>query len=79
MIESQEGFAASPIFMYEGDYSQYVPRGHIMHGRMSMLLKGELIKPEDPAKDARIQIIQASLIASELQKNPELLENWGRI
>ncbi|HII81646.1 MAG TPA: DUF3160 domain-containing protein [Methanosarcina sp.] len=93
LIEAQEGFATSPIFLYEEDYSQYVPRGHytrseklqnyfkafMWHGRMSMLLKGELIKSEDPEKEARIQTIQASLIASQLEKEPELLKNWDRI
>jgi hypothetical protein len=93
LIEAHEGFAASPIFLYEEDYSQYVPRGHytrseklqnyfkafMWHGRMSMLLKDELIKSEDPVKDARIQTIQASLIASQLEKEPDLLENWNRI
>ncbi|AKJ37270.1 DUF3160 domain-containing protein [Methanosarcina barkeri] len=93
LIETHKGFAVSPIFQYEEDYSQYVPRGHytrteqlenyfrafMWHGRMSMLLKGELIKSKDPAKDARIQTIQASLIASELQREPELLKNWDRI
>ncbi|MCC4769602.1 DUF3160 domain-containing protein [Methanosarcina sp. DH2] len=93
LIEKHEGFSVSPIFLYKEDYSQYVPRGHythsellknyfkafMWHGRMSMLLKGELIKSEDPAKDARIQTIQASLIASELENSPELLENWDRI
>jgi hypothetical protein len=49
------------------------------HGRMSMLLKDRLIESEDPAKDARIQTIQASLIASQLENKPELLENWDRI
>ena len=93
LIEAHEGFVTSPIFLYEEDYSQYVPRGHytrseklqnyfkafMWHGRMSMLLKSELIKSEDPAKDARIQTIQAGLIASELDNSPELLENWDRI
>jgi hypothetical protein len=93
LIEAHEGFAASPIFLYEEDYSQYVPRGHytrseklqnyfkafMWHGRMSMLLKDELIKSEDPVKDARIQTLQASLIASQLEKEPDLLENWNRI
>ncbi len=81
LIEAREGFALSPIFKYQEDYSQYVPRGHytrseklqnyfkafMWHGRISMLLKGKLITSKDPAKDARIQTIQASLIASELQ------------
>lgn len=93
LIEAHEGFELSPIFKYEEDYSQYVPRGHytrseqlqnyfkafMWHGRMSMLLKDKLIKSEDPAKDARIQTIQASLISSQLENKPELLENWDRI
>jgi hypothetical protein len=93
LIEAQEGFGLSQIFRYKEDYSQYAPRGHytrseklqnyfkafMWHGRMSMLLKGKLIESEDPAKDARIQTIQAGLIASQLQSEPKLLENWDRI
>jgi Protein of unknown function (DUF3160) len=93
LIEAHQGFELSPIFRYQEDYSQYVPRGHytrseklqnyfkafMWHGRMSMLLKDKLIKSENPAKDAHIQTIQASLIASELQSKPELLKNWDRI
>jgi len=93
LIEVHGGFELSPIFNYKEDYSQYIPRGHytrseklqnyfrafMWHGRMSMLLKEKLIESEDPAKDARIQTIQASLIASKLQNEPDLLENWDRI
>ena len=93
LIEAHDGFEISPIFRYEEDYSQYVPRGHytrseklqnyfkafMWQGRMSMLLKDKLIKSEDPAKDARIQTIQASLISYQLEKEPDLLENWDRI
>ncbi|MCQ1535664.1 DUF3160 domain-containing protein [Methanosarcina sp. KYL-1] len=93
LIEGHAGFAPSPIFLYEEDYSQYVPRGHytrsemlknyfrafMWHGRVSMLLKGKLIQAGDPEKEARIQTIQASLIASELENEPELLEKWDRI
>ncbi len=93
LIESHDGFGLSPIFRYKEDYSQYMPRGHytrseklqnyfkafMWHGRMSMLLKENLIESEDPAKDARIQTIQAGLIASRLQSEPKLLENWNRI
>jgi hypothetical protein len=53
-IEAHQGFAASNIFIYEEDYSQYVPRGHytrseqlkryfktmMWYGRMAFLLKG---------------------------------------
>ena len=54
LIKKHRGFAKSPIFIYQEDYSQYVPRGHytrseklknyfkamMWYGRMSMLLKG---------------------------------------
>lgn len=54
LIGDHSGFSESPIFIYEEDYSQYVPRGHytrseklknyfrafMWYGRMSMLLKG---------------------------------------
>jgi len=54
LIEAHGGFSASPIFGYNEDYSQYVPRGHytrsealeryfkamMWYGRLSMLLKG---------------------------------------
>ena len=53
-IGSHQGFASSDIFIYEEDYSQYVPRGHytrsealkryfktmMWYGRMAFLLKG---------------------------------------
>jgi len=53
-IEAHSGFRPSPIFIYNEDYSQYVPRGHytrsetlkryfkamMWYGRMSFLLKG---------------------------------------
>ena len=93
LIEAHEGFELSPIFKYNEDYSQYVPRGHythseilknyfkafMWHGRMSMLLKGKLIQAEDPEKEARIQTTQASLITSQLEDNPDLLQKWDRI
>lgn len=54
-IEAHAGFAPSDIFIYEEDYSQYVPRGHytrseeleryfkamMWYGRMAFLLKGD--------------------------------------
>ncbi|AKB55235.1 dTDP-glucose 4,6-dehydratase [Methanosarcina sp. A14] len=93
LIEAHQGFELSPIFKYKEDYSQYVPRGHythseilqnyfrafMWHGRMSMLLKEKLIKSEDPAKDARIQTIQAGLISSQLKDDPDLFKKWDRI
>lgn len=35
LIESHEGFATSPIFKYQEDYSQYVPRGHYINSEVS--------------------------------------------
>ncbi len=54
LINAHAGFSASPIFKYQEDYSQYVPRGHytrcdslkqyfkvmMWYGRMAFLLKG---------------------------------------
>jgi hypothetical protein len=55
LIAAHAGFAASPLFKYQEDYSQYVPRGHytrseklrryfkamMWHGRMAFLIKGK--------------------------------------
>lgn len=94
LIEKHSGFSVSPIFKYNEDYSQYLPRGHytrseklknyfkafMWHGRISMLLKGDLISPPaDGIKEARIQTMQASLIASQLAENQDTLDKWDRI
>ncbi|MBD3293594.1 MAG: DUF3160 domain-containing protein, partial [Armatimonadia bacterium] len=94
LIEAHSGFTPSPVFGYEEDYSQYVPRGHytrsetlkryfkamMWYGRLSMLLKGGdgAIVPED---EARIQTLQACLIAGTLYQpdHSDLLETWQRI
>ncbi len=88
LIEQSKGFATSPVFGYEEDYSQYVPRGHytrsatlrryfkamMWYGRLPMLLKGG----EKPAalvgeQQARIQTLQACLTAGTLYQ-PERSE-----
>lgn len=106
LIEKHAGFSESPIFIYNEDYSQYVPRGHytrseklknyfkafMWYGRTSMLLKGTDSIPRgetDPFNpkalistyDAKIQTIQASLIASEFaeSQDQELKDKWDRI
>jgi hypothetical protein len=92
LIEDHAGFVESPIFRYEEDYSQYVPRGHytrseklknyfkafMWYGRMSFLLKGG---PEGlvSAEDARIQTMGAALIASKFTETQELQDKWDRI
>jgi hypothetical protein len=93
LIETHEGFSLSPTFKYTEDYSQYVPRGHytrseklknyfkafMWHGRISMLLKGRLIESKDPDKDAKIQTISASLIATHLANDKIAMTDWDRI
>jgi hypothetical protein len=92
LIDRHAGFVVSPIFRYEEDYSQYVPRGHytrseklknyfkafMWYGRMSFLLKGS---PEGlvSAEDAKIQTMGAALIASEFAGRQELQDKWDRI
>jgi hypothetical protein len=93
LIDAHEGFALSPVFSYQEDYSQYVPRGHytyseklknyfrafMWHGRMTMLLKGNLTEAEDPELEARIQTTEAALIASHMEADTQLMEKWERI
>ena len=93
LIEAHEGFATSPIFKYDEDYSQYVPRGHytrseklqnyfrafMWHGRISMLLQSDMIIAEDPEKEAKIQTIQALLISDHFDRDKNLRASWDRI
>ena len=93
LIYSHENLDISPIFNYKEDYTQYVPRGHytrseklknyfrafMWHGRMSMLLKGDITEAEDREHEAKIQTLQASLIASNLENDTTLMEKWDDI
>jgi hypothetical protein len=72
-IDAHRGFAPSDIFIYEEDYSQYVPRGHytrsdelkryfrtlMWYGRMAFLLKGA--ENWGPAGDALISVQNAKI------------------
>jgi len=98
LIEAHQGFASSPLFHYREDYSQYVPRGHytrseelkkyfkamMWYGRMAFLLKGTDLDPQAlvSEEDARIQTLQACLIAQRLygpDQEPDLAAIWNRI
>lgn len=93
LIEEHSGFAVSPIFRYYEDYSQYVPRGHytrseilknyfkglMWYGRMSFLIKKDLIKSTSPERDANLQTMGACLIASKFAESPEIKNKWDRI
>ncbi|WP_394295984.1 DUF3160 domain-containing protein [Methanosarcina acetivorans] len=93
LIEAHAGSQISPIFLYEEDYSQYVPRGHythsellkkyfkamMWHGRMSMLLQPDAITAEDPEREAKIQTIQALLISDHFDRGKDLRDRWDRI
>ena len=79
LIEEHAGFSRSPIFHYDEDYSQYVPRGHytksetlkryfkamMWYGRIAFLIKGG---PDAliSQEDAKLATIQASLIATSM-------------
>lgn len=105
LIEKHEGWRPSPIFIYQEDYSQYVPRGHytkseklknffkamMWYGRMTALIKGSpfLAKGESECTgpnngiiseyDAKIQTLQASLIAATFSQNKDIQERWSRM
>jgi hypothetical protein len=96
-IQAHVGFAQSDIFIYDEDYSQYIPRGHyprsdelkkyfktmMWYGRMAFLLKGhENWGPNGEALislyDAKIQTLQACLLAISLNNSPSR-EIWDQI
>jgi hypothetical protein len=93
LIEGQAGFAKSPIFGYDEDYSQYRPRGHytrserlknyfkamMWYGRMSFLLKGCDGNCIVSEREARVQTLGASMIAKNLLDDPDSKEKWDRI
>lgn len=93
LIEAHRGFAASPIFSYQEDYSQYVPCGHYTRseklknyfkafmylGRMGFLLKGGCADCLVSEPEAEKQTLQALLIANELKAHPDLMKRWQRI
>lgn len=72
-ISAHQGFKASDIFIYEEDYSQYVPRGHytrseqlkryfktlMWYGRMAFLLKGA--ENWGPTREALISVYDAKI------------------
>ena len=93
LIENHEGFSLSPVFHYEEDYSQYVPRGHytrseklknyframMWYGRMSFLLKGGTPEALVSAEDARIQTAGAAQITAAVSADPAVRDLWDRI
>ncbi|MBL7190045.1 MAG: DUF3160 domain-containing protein, partial [Phycisphaerae bacterium] len=88
-IKAHSGSLPSDIFIYEEDYSQYVPKGRytrsealkryfktmLWYGRMTFLLEGG---PQEliGEHDAKIQTLQAFLLATSL-KNVELGRRSG--
>jgi hypothetical protein len=105
LIEKHQGREYSPIFIYQEDYSQYIPRGHytkseklknyfkalIWYGRMTALIEGSpLLSPGESVctgniggivseYDARIQTLQAFLLANQFSQSRDLQERWNRI
>jgi hypothetical protein len=82
LIQAHAGSASSPLFIYQEDYSQFVPRGHytrsadlekyflgmMWYGQMSFLLKGSDVPGQAlvSVADARIQTLEAALMAVDL-------------
>ncbi len=105
LIEKHRGWEYSPIFIYQEDYSQYIPRGHytkserlknyfkalMWYGRMTALIEGNtLLSPGESSctggmggiiseYDARIQTLQAFLLADKFSRSQNLQERWNRI
>ncbi|MFO7891628.1 MAG: DUF3160 domain-containing protein, partial [bacterium] len=105
LIEEHKGWEYSPIFIYQEDYSQYVPRGHytkseklqnyfkalMWFGRMTALIEGSSsLSPGESMcsggvegiiseYDARIQTLQAFLLAEKFLSSYNIQERWNRM
>jgi hypothetical protein len=95
LIEAHQGFAKSPIFGYQEDYSQYVPRGHYTRNETferyfrAMMWYGRImfrLKPGtnlEAIEARRMETRQAILIVAALQNakvgGDSALEVWERI
>jgi len=88
LIEAHQGITKSPLFLYEEDYSQYVPRGHytrnetfkryfkamMWFGRMRFLLK-----PPENINLGRTQTQSAILETVMLANDTHLISLYDRI
>lgn len=88
LIADHAGFAASPLFKYQEDYSQYVPRGHytrseklqryfkamMWYGRMAFLIKGKTPATPDALISEEEAKIQtlAALMVSDMLQRAQL-------
>ncbi len=92
LIEAHMGKAPSPIFGYNEDYSQYVPRGHYTRNDefkryfKSMMWYGRMIfhlKPREGEEKGKEETLQALLIAAAMDNaivNGEpATDVWDRI
>jgi hypothetical protein len=91
LINAHQGFKVSPIFGYEEDYSQYVPRGHytkteqlknyfkamMWFGRMRFLLKPGV--SEEEIAIGRSQTQSALALSLNIVSNPALLTLYDKI
>jgi hypothetical protein len=87
-IETHAGFAPSDIFIYNEDYSQYVPRGHytrsgqlkryfktmMWYGRMAFLLKGA-VNWGPPLYEAFVSIYDAKIQTMQAALLANSIEN----
>jgi len=105
LIKEHKGWEYSPIFIYQEDYSQYVPRGHytkseklknyfkalMWFGRMTALIEGSPVLSAGESMcsgdiagiiseyDARMQTLQAFLLAEKFFSSQNIQERWNRI
>jgi hypothetical protein len=92
LIDAHKGFDPSPIFGYDEDYSQYVPRGHYTRNETlsryfkSMMWYGRMmfrISPREGKEKAIDETLQAIILISAI-KNANIgaesaLSLWDRI
>lgn len=94
-IKAHQGFALSPIFGYDEDYSQYIPRGHYTRNELlrryfkAMMWYGRIIFHLQPSQryggreKGKESTLQALLIVAALHRTKvdgkSSLEVWDRV
>jgi hypothetical protein len=95
LIDEHKGFAASPLFGYKEDYSQYIPRGHYSRspefasyfkamtwcGRMMFRLgpPGAFISKQDSDRETRQAVLICKALRETRIKGETALAVWQRI
>ncbi|UCE17329.1 MAG: DUF3160 domain-containing protein [Gemmatimonadota bacterium] len=85
LIAQHAGFETSPIFMYDEDYSQYIPRGHytdsdsLRHYFLSMMWLGRMTFDAEAPEPTRSAVLLVQALDKAAANIIPALALWERI